>query len=432
MSETYFQENRREIKKRIRDERLDAIRKSDKEGWKRRTSVEKRINLIELARQVRAVKEDSLKRLDELVKIARESLERNGIQTYYARTAKEAADIFLEVIGDAKFVAKSAADVPNEIGLPRILEKKGIELLNTDFGYLLWNFVPEEYGSTKGIPMVHISLETMAKAISKKTGTHVKPEREDILRNVKKVAERFLGKAEVGLTGANAIAANEGSIVLIHEQGNINRVISLPQHVVMAGIDKVVPTLLDSVAIAELTSVYQLGRPPSNMNIVSAPTEDWNMELKPTRGIFGSREIHVIMVDNGRTKAIEKGFAECLYCTRCFACHNVCPAQERVRNLFGYNNSYISGRGIILSAFVAGLKEAVESGLFLCTLCGACKEECPIDIDVPTMIRRLRVEAVSKGLVPKADTQMDNNVRDTGNPFGEPERERTRWMNEKS
>ena len=74
----------------------------------------------------------------------------------------------------------------------------------------------------------------------------------------------------------------------------------------------------------------------------------------------------------------------------------------------------------------------MESGLFLCTLCGACKEECPIDIDVPTMIRRLRVEAVSKGLVPKADTQMDNNVRDTGNPFGEPERERTRWMNEKS
>jgi L-lactate dehydrogenase complex protein LldG len=116
---------------------------------------------------------------------------------------------------------------------------------------------------------------------------------------------------------------------------------------------------------------------------------------------------------------------------RCFACHQVCPTQERIRNLFGYKDSYISGRGIILSAFVDSLEAAVESGLFLCTLCGACYRECPIRINVPSMITKLRIEAVTKGLVPKRDVAMDKSVRERGNPFDQPRKDRTQWMKKK-
>lgn len=430
MSEVYFREMREKIKRPLKDERLALIRKIEKNSWKHRADVAKRgLDLEKMANHVRAIKEDSLTRSDELVKLAMESFEKNGTHAHYARTAKDAVEIFLKIAGDSKYVAKSSADVPIEVGLPEALKKRGIELLNTDFGYLLWSFIPEEYTAFKGVPMLHIPVEVIAKKVSEKLGIPVKPEQEDIIQKVRKYAENFLAKTDIGLTGANAIAAAEGSVVLVHDIGNIDRVISAPPvHVVMAGIEKVVPNLVDAISVSELSSIYQIGRPACHMNVISAPTEDWNIEFKQYKGVFGPRDVHVILVDNGRSEAIKNGYAEALYCMRCFACNKVCPTMERIRTNFGYKSSYVCGRGVVLTAFVEGLEESVKSGLYLCTLCGACQKECPVKIDVPSMITKLRREAAHRGLVPEADLRMERSVLENGNPFDEPAERRTRWM----
>ena len=135
-----------------------------------------------------------------------------------------------------------------------------------------------------------------------------------------------------------------------------------------------------------------------NQLMVRGPSLQTEVAGKKSKSRLTTKEIHVIFVDNGRIQAINEGFEEVLYCIRCYACHNHCPAYRllgpgigndlRIPG-FGYKG-YIGGRGVVMSKFLFGLQKSIEAGLYTCTLCGACKKECPLNIDIPSMIGRLR------------------------------------------
>ena len=118
-------------------------------------------------------------------------------------------------------------------------------------------------------------------------------------------------------------------------------------------------------------------------------------------------------------RAIKEGFKEALYCIRCFNRVDFCPVYDRVSLLFSYLEKYpIPSKGAVTAAFCGDLKEAVTSGLFLCTLYGTCKWECPLQIDTPTIVQRLRVRVAKKGLIPEALVQMEKTIINSGNAFG--------------
>jgi L-lactate utilization protein LutB len=185
---------------------------------------------------------------------------------------------------------------------------------------------------------------------------------------------------------------------------NITKVTHLPVHIVIAGIEKLVPTMLDAMNVVYLLSFYEGGTGAQCYLTIRGPSVSPDVERQPVYGIYGAKEVHVILLDNGRMQMIKEGFEEALYCIRCWTCDNYCPVHELLGPgmgfgleipAFGYKG-YCGGRGIILTAFTQGIEKAIDAGLYLCTLCETCVKHCPLEINIPRMIKKLRKKVVEE------------------------------------
>jgi len=368
-----------------------------------------------LKRELRRIKESSIKNLFALKAKAIENLKKQGVQVFEAKDSKEAKEILLKLIPRGETIVKSKSNVINEIGIEDLGKRN--EIIETDCGDFLVQ-ICEESGVHPVTPALHLTVDRIVRVIEKRFGVKLEERPEEIVKWVRSYLREKILKAKIGLSGANIISA-DGGIFIVENEGNISLVSRLPEkHIIVASIDKIVPTLQDAMTICKALAIYGTGTSlTAYINVISSPSKTADIQKQIVYGAHGPKEVYLILLDNGRSKIIEEGLEEILYCINCGACLYFCPVYRQIFDNYGYK--YFGGRGVSLISFIFGIEKAFERGLFYCTTCSACKEQCPLSIDIPNLIRKVREIAVKNNLTTKTNFEMVENLESVGNPFGE-------------
>jgi L-lactate utilization protein LutB len=386
----------------------------------------KKPQLKKLSQEYRRIKEYSIKNLDELVKIAKEKLEKNNCQVFLAKTAEDAKNYVLKETEGVDLITKSKSNTIKECGIIKALEKRGVTIIETDLGDRIVQLSGEE-PSLPIAPGVHMPLKRVAEVLSKDLGYTVKPDFESIRLAARANMREKMLQGKICLTGANAIGAEDGNIGLIENEGNISLITRLAdKHICVTGYDKVVPDWESATTVIKTMEAY-LDLCGSYTSFIKGPSRTADLQLVNMLGMHGAREVHVVLVDDWRTRAKNAGFEELLYCTNCSTCFFACTAV--LSGGLAYGSDVIKGGiGIVRSAFSNGIEDAVKNGLFMCNGCKACTELCPGRIDTASMIEKLRAIAVEQGYGVPNHIKIAENMDKYENPFGEPKKKKTEWM----
>ncbi|MHA1593107.1 MAG: LUD domain-containing protein [Candidatus Baldrarchaeia archaeon] len=374
-----------------------------------------------LREKVRGIRVRTIADLDKYLERAIKSLENAGFEVFIARTADEARKYAEEVVGDARLVVKSKTTTADEVGIPEMLEEKGIKVVETDLGERIMQLLKPKgwMPSHPMAPSAHIPLKEIADVFSREVGEPVRPTFDSILAAARRSLRRYFIEADVGISGANSISADEGVVWIVENEGNIRHVTNLPErHLIVAGIEKVAPTLQDSLTIVYALSKFVLPERvlATYVSMIRGPS--WSADLQGVRavGVHGPRKVHVLFIDNGRWKMLNEGFEEALYCIHCGNCLLSCPVYGNLCWYFGWKK-YPVAWGIVHSAFSEGIEAAVRNGLFFCLQCGSCREICAVAIDWPALISKLRARAISEGFCIPPFTELRENIAKYGSIF---------------
>ena len=332
---------------------------------------------------------ENLDRLPELVDEFRQRLEEVGGVFHLARDAAEARQIIAAICtaAGARIVTKSKSMATEEIFLNPHLEALGIEVVETDLGERIVQLT-HDHPSHLIAPAIHVTLKQWADAFGTEQDIGAIQERaRETLR------DKFIN-ADVGLSGANFAIAETGTVGIVTNEGNADLTITLPRvHVAIFGIDKVVASLDDAVAILRMLARSGTGqRMTSYVNWVTGPSRSADILQSLTIGAHGPREMHCVVIDNGRSlMAADPVFRDALTCIRCGACSNACPPFMAVSG-HQFGHVYNGPIGLVLTPFHHG-HDADDLPNSLCTQCNACQEICPVDIPLPRQILEHRRRA---------------------------------------
>ncbi len=355
-----------------------------------------------LKRRARQIKEFSIEHLDELIAQLRESVIRHGGHFYLAPTAQTANDYVLKLVRarNVKKAVKSKSMVTEEIELNKHLESAGVEVIETDLGERIIQLAGERPFHITG-PAIHKPREAVGKLFAEKLGVPYTNDPYELTKIARASLRQSYLEADLGITGANFAVAQTGTFLVITNEGNARLTMTLPKvHVIITGIEKIVPTLADALVLLKLLPRSATGQKlTSYVSLVTptsppAPPRHGEGSLPPSllgkgaRGLGHDREVHVIVVDNGRSRMrADAQFREALYCIRCGSCMNICPAFRSVGGHVYAGQTYMGVIGAIWTAFVdhngqGDLARARELAS-LCMTCGLCAQECPVQIDLP-------------------------------------------------
>jgi len=336
-----------------------------------------------LKAEARAIKEDAIERLPELVEQVTEAVEANGGTVYVADDAADATRYLSDVV-DGRSVVKSKSMTTEELDVNDSLDASGAEVWETDLAEFVLQ-IADEAPSHIVAPAIHKSREEIATLFNE---VFEPAEPLSTAEELTRFARGYLGEkirdAEVGMTGANFITADTGSLALVTSEGNARKCVQATDtHVAVAGVEKLVPSVEDLQPFVELigrsgtgqdiTSYVSLLTPP-----VDSPTFD-DGELGPA----ADREFHLVLIDNGRMAMREDDqLRETLYCIRCSACANSCANFQHVGGHAFGGETYSGGIATGWEAGVHGQDSAAEFN-DLCTGCSRCVNQCPVNIDIP-------------------------------------------------
>jgi len=347
----------------------------------------------DLAAEVRGIKEYSMKNNKQLLAQAMQAIEKNNGKAFLAEDRSAVLRIIEDLIGNGKIIVKGKSMLGEELALREGLEEAGNEVWETDLGEFILQLKKDKPMHILS-PAIHVPREQVAEIFSQFFQREIPA---DIGQEVAAVREFLREKyfsADVGISGANVVAADTGQVVIIENEGNVRLCTGAPPvHIVVVGIEKLVPTFLDAMKTAEVTWRYANYGAPSYVNIISGPSKTGDIEKVTTYGAHGPKEFYVIFVDNGRSKLLEDAdFCQALHCLRCGGCMYECPVFQVTAGHYG--STYLSGIGSVWTYFVEGM-EAAAPLLYTCLRCGRCVERCPMRIEVPDMVGKLRSQVVS-------------------------------------
>ena len=333
--------------------------------------------------EARAIKERSIANLPELLQTLERAIRARGGQFYLASTAADACRYILGVCQShgAKLVVKGKSITSEEIHLNHTLEGAGIEVAESDLAEFILQ-VADEQPSHNVAPAMHYSTERISALFKRKFTTDEPLETgEELTRFARgRLRQKFLN-ADVGITGANVIAADTGTLMLVESEGNIRMSSFLPPvHISVAGIEKVIPSRTELGVFFELLALSFNGKLSSYTNFLSPPLDDAAFALsgRPRK----RREFHLVLIDNGRRKMRQDpALQESLYCIRCSACMNSCANFQTVGGHAFGGEVYVGGIGGAWEAGTGSLAGAQFSDL--CTGCSRCVNNCPVRIDIP-------------------------------------------------
>lgn len=335
--------------------------------------------------QARAIREYTIAHLPELLeRLEMEVMARGGV-VHWAEDAAQARQIVLDLAHSrgVRQIVKSKSMVSEEIGLNRALGLAGLEVLETDLG----EYIIQLAGETPShivTPAIHKRKEEIAELFERHLGLPMTLEPEILTATARRRLRRHFLQAQMGISGVNFAVAETGTLVLVTNEGNGRFVTSLPPlHVAMMGIEKVVPTLEDLMLLLQMLTRSATGqRLTAYVSLISGPARPGDPD--------GPEELHLILLDNGRTRMIANGYAEALYCIRCGACLNHCPVYREVGG-HAYGWVYSGPIGAVVTPLLQGLSPAKELPS-ASSLCGACRDVCPVQIDIPQLLLWLREE----------------------------------------
>lgn len=314
-----------------------------------------------------------------------------GGKVIWAENAQQACNEILKICQakNCKTLVKSKSMVTEEIHLNDMLEKNGIESVETDLGEYIQQLDGEApYHIVT--PAMHKSKEDVAKLFAEKLGTDPKATPEQLTLVARKILREKYIQAEVGVTGANFILADVGGIAVTENEGNARLSCAFPKtHIVVVGIEKVLPSINDLGLFWPLLATYGTGQQVTVYNsIVLGPRQ--------TNEKDGPEEMIVILLDNGRTNILKNpATRESLYCIRCGACLNACPVYKNIGG-HSYGATYSGPIGKVITPHLNHLDEYKHLS-YASSLCGNCTEVCPVRINLHELLLENRYEAVEQG-----------------------------------
>lgn len=360
------------------------------------------------------IKKYSIEHNEELKNELLESFKRNGIDFEFAKTSKDAIAIIEDLLSEynCSTIAKAKSNTLGEINFKEHFSN--IDVVEIDLGDRILQLKKTDNKPVHPTgPASHLNVDNITEIVNNSLDTNVNPVPREIMETVREDVLNRLKNANVGISGANAIASEEGSLVMVHNEGNISLVSLKDLHIIVAGIDKIVPTLEDAISVVKLETIFATGNyVTSYMNVISGPSKTADIEKKLLKNMYGAEKVVVILLDNGRSEAPE----ECLYCIGCGNCVVHCPVYNAVGNEFGFNN-YLGGRGVAMSKFIEDDETCFNSGLYMCTLCGLCTLNCPVSIPTNEIIENMRRLSADVGFYPKAHGIIKNNVSNKNSPY---------------
>ncbi len=340
----------------------------------------------ELRDRGRLIKSHVIENLDYYLEQLAQNVERAGGKVFFAEDAKAASDYVVSVAASRgiDMVVKSKSMLSEEMGLNERLESEGIEPVETDLG----EYIVQLAGETPFhiiAPAIHKSREQVSDLFADKLGTSRMEDIEELTREARRQLRAKFMAAGMGISGANFLVAESGTVTLVSNEGNGRMCTSMPKvHIAISGMEKVVPSLEDLGLFLRLLIRSATGQMLSSyVTTITGP--------RGTEEEDGPEEFHLVIVDNGRSRLLaDEHLREALLCLRCGACLNACPVYRKVGG-HAYGWVYPGPIGAIVSPMLTGLSEGKDLP-YASTLRGACKEACPVRIDIPRMLLYMRKE----------------------------------------
>ncbi len=347
---------------------------------------------IELVRErAKNIKWRAIETLDQTLEMFESNFIQNGGKVLWAETADEAAQLILDICKEKNCttLVKSKSMVTEEIHLNEVLEKNNIESVETDLGEYIQQLDGEPpYHIVT--PAMHKSKEDVAKVFHEKLGTPINLTPVQLAMVAREKLREKYTQAQVGVTGANFIIADTGSIAITENEGNARLSCAFPKtHIVVVGIEKVIPSITDVHLFWPLLSTFGTGQSLTVYNtIVSGPKKSTETD--------GPEEMIVILLDNGRTNILKNPTTrESLYCIRCGACLNACPVYKNIGG-HTYETTYSGPIGSVITPQMHGQKDWKHLS-FASSLCGACTSVCAVKINLHELLLENRYESVQEG-----------------------------------
>lgn len=344
--------------------------------------------------QAASIKQHVLDNLHPLLEQLEEACVANGIQVHWAVDAEEARQIIVQLCKGAVAPAEGQAERPvvakaksmatEEIGLNQALEDAGFEPVETDLGEFVVQ-IDHDHPSHIVAPIIHKTKQDVARSFAREGLGEYTEDPETLTKQARAHLRDKFRKAHIGVSGVNFAIANTGRLVLVENEGNNRLCTTAPDvHIAVMGIEKVLPRELDLALFLPLLAASATGQHITTyVHLISGPR--WQDEAD------GPREVHLVLLDNGRSKVMNGPYQRILRCIRCGACLNVCPVYRQVSG-HAYGHVYPGPLGAVLVPAMEGVEKFGHLAK-ASSLCGACEEVCPVKIPIPEMLLRLRAES---------------------------------------
>ncbi|GAB3543705.1 lactate utilization protein B [Noviherbaspirillum agri] len=384
LADQRLQQNLKKLSTKFVSGRASAITELDDFEGTRDAAIERRMRAIE--------------NLDVWLETFEKKATSQGATVLFAESAEEASRLVVEIAKKhgVKKATKSKSMVSEEMALNRALEAAGVQPIETDLGEYILQINNNEAPSHIIAPVVHKDKEEISDLFAR---VHQRPRLTDIPQMTREAREmlrpQFLS-ADMGITGGNFIIAETGSVAIVTNEGNEGMCTILPPkvHVVVTGIEKVLPTLEDFATVMRLLPRSATGQSISNyVSLLTGPKREGDAD--------GPEHMYFVLVDGGRTGLIGSEFQEMLRCIRCGACMNHCPVYQKIGG-HSYGWVYPGPMGSVLTPSYAGIENALDLPQ-ASTLCGECHVVCPVKIPLPDLLRKLREKQVDMDLRPAAE-----------------------------
>ncbi len=349
---------------------------------------------LELARQrAKNIKWRAIENLDQYLIEFEANFTKRGGKVIWAEDADIAVNEILQICKElgARLVVKSKSMATEEVHLNDAFEEVGIEVLETDLGEYIQQLDGEApYHIVT--PAMHKSKEDVAKLFHEKLGTPLNLTPTELTMEARKRLREKYREADVGVSGANFIIAEQGAIAITENEGNARLCTSFPKtHIVIVGIEKMIPSMMDLALLWPLLATYGTGQQLTAFNtILNGPKQEEEAD--------GPENMYVILMNNGRTNLLATDEQrEALYCIRCGACLNACPVYKNIGG-HSYDTTYSGPIGSVITPHFQGMEEFKHLS-HASSLCGNCTEVCPVKINIHQLLMYNRRDFVKEGLV---------------------------------
>jgi L-lactate dehydrogenase complex protein LldF len=338
--------------------------------------------------RARAIKDETLLHLDRYLEQFTARAEGAGARVHWAVDAAQACEIIAEIARarGARTVVKSKSMASEEIHLNAALARRGIEPVETDLG----EYIVQLAGETPShivVPAIHKTKRQIGALFAEKLGVEPSDDVATLTATARRVLRRRFAEADLGISGVNFAVAETGTILILENEGNARLTTTLPRtHIALMGIEKVIPRLADLDVFLRLL-------PRSGTGQALTAYQSLITGTKHSPDDEGPEELHIVMFDNGRSRMLASALTrQTLACIRCGACLNACPVYRQIGG-HAYGSVYPGPIGAVLTPQLFGI--AAASALpYASSLCGACRDVCPVKIDIPAVLLHLRAQVV--------------------------------------